>query len=88
MNSKFLIHLVFLSFLFSSCGPVDGVSMAKEVCDCAEEANNIPKSNGNRINEFGKCWDLMDEYELELKEHPEKLKKFDACFPCIDTIQI
>ena len=88
MKFKIIIILTFISFFFTSCDQVDGISMAKEVCDCTKKANDIPKSNGSRFNEFSKCWDLMDVYIEELEDFPEELKKFDDYFPCIDTLKI
>jgi hypothetical protein len=79
------VTLILSTTLLTSC-KVDGVEMAREVCDCVEKANKIPKKSGRRYNKMEVCFDIMDEYEKQLESNPVEFERYEACFPCIDTI--
>lgn len=76
---------ILIPFLVFSCHKIDGVEMAKEVCECVEVGNQMEKGS-TRSNHLDKCWDMMDDYEISLEENPVEKDRFDQYFPCIDTI--
>ena len=85
MTNPTIILFMFGTILLSSC-KVDGVEMAKEVCDCVEKANKISKKSGRRYNEMEACFVIMDDYEKQLESYPIESERYEACFPCLDTI--
>ena len=86
LSTKLFVALLVWPFFFSC--RTDGVAMAKEICECVNEANDMARGTTSRFDKFNDCWDLMDAYELKLEETPEEKLKFDNTFPCTDTIRL